>query len=121
MNRTIILLMALTAALGTATLASALKIAPATETVIQLKAKNFEFTPGEITVKKGAPVILELTSEDRAHGFNLPDFSVRTDVKPGAVSRVSFKPEKTGRFGFTCDVFCGSGHEDMSGTLVVTE
>ncbi|MGE0130835.1 MAG: cupredoxin domain-containing protein [Blastocatellales bacterium] len=121
MKRTIILLMALTSALGTATLAAALKISSATEKVIRLKAKNFEFTPGEITVSKGEPVILELTSEDRAHGFNLPDFHVRTEVKPGVVSRVHFTPDKTGKFSFTCDVFCGSGHEDMSGVLVVTE
>jgi len=121
MKRTIILLIALAAALGSATLTRALKVAPATEKVIRLKAKNFEFTPDKITVKKGEPVVLELTSEDRAHGFNLSDFGVRTEVKPGTVSRVSFKPGKTGRFSFTCDVFCGSGHEDMSGTLVVTE
>ena len=121
MKRTIIVLLALTAALGTAKLAAALKISSATEKVIRLKAKNFEFTPGEITVKKGEPVVLELTSEDRTHGFNLPDFGVRTEVKPGTVSRVRFTPDKAGKFGFACDVFCGSCHEDMSGTLVVTE
>lgn len=121
MIRTIIFLLALTAALGTATLAAALKISSATEKVIPLKAKNFDFTPVEITVKRGETVVLELTSEDRMHGFNLPDFGLRVDVKPGTVSRVSFKPDKTGRFSFTCDVFCGSGHEDMYGILVVTE
>ena len=29
--------------------------------------------------------------------------------------------DKAGSFAFNCDVFCGSGHEDMGGTLVVTE
>lgn len=123
-NRTLYvcrLLIALVAAPESATLTRALMVAPETEKVIRLKAKNFEFTPGKITVKKGEPVVLELTSEDRAHGFNLPDFGVRTEVKPGSVSRVSFTPDKTGRFSFTCDVFCGSGHADMTGTLVVTE
>jgi cytochrome c oxidase subunit 2 len=28
-------------------------------------------------------------------------------------------PQKAGRFEFHCDVFCGSGHEEMSGILVV--
>jgi hypothetical protein len=28
---------------------------------------------------------------------------------------------ETVRFPFRCDVFCGSGHEDMSGKLVVTD
>lgn len=91
------------------------------EKVIQVKAKKFEFNPGEITVKKGERVVLELTSEDRKHGFKLPDFGVRAEVAPGTVSRIVITPDKTGKFAFSCDVFCGSGHEDMSGTLIVTD
>ncbi|MDT5156862.1 MAG: cytochrome c oxidase subunit [Acidobacteriota bacterium] len=96
-------------------------VAPVAEQVIHITARNFEFTPGTITVKKGVPVVLELTSADRKHGFSLRAFGVRADIKPGAVSRVQFTPDRTGRFTFLCDVFCGEGHEDMSGTLVVTE
>lgn len=89
--------------------------------VIKLTAKKFEYSPAEITVKKGEPVVIEVTSEDVKHGFTLPDFGIRTDIKPGSVNRISFTPDKTGRFTFACDVFCGSGHEDMSGSLIVTE
>ena len=89
--------------------------------VIKLTAMKFEYSPAEITVKKGEPVVIELTSKDVKHGFTLPDFGIRTDIKPGSVNRISFTPDKAGRFAFACDVFCGSGHEDMSGTLVVTE
>jgi cytochrome c oxidase subunit 2 len=91
------------------------------EKVVKLAAKKFEFSPAEITVKKGEPVVLEISSEDVKHGFTLPDFGVHADIKPGTVSRISFTPDKTGRFTFACDVFCGAGHEDMSGTLNVTE
>ena len=91
------------------------------ETVVKLTAKKFEYSPAQITVKKGTPVSLELTSEDSKHGFNLPDFRVRADLKPGSVTRVTFTPDKVGTFTFACDVFCGSGHEDMSGTLVVVD
>lgn len=94
---------------------------PAPETVIKLTAKKFEFSPAEITVRKGEPVLLEIRSEDVKHGFSLPDFRVRTEIKPGSVTQLRFTPDKTGRFSFTCDVFCGAGHEDMSGTLTVTE
>lgn len=94
---------------------------PSAEQVIRITAKNFEFAPGTITVKKGVPVVLELSSQDRRHGFSLRAFGVRTDVKPGSVSRVSFTPDRTGRFTFTCDVFCGDGHEQMTGTLVVID
>jgi cytochrome c oxidase subunit II len=91
------------------------------EKVIKLTAKKFEYSPAEITVKKGEPVVIQVSSEDVKHGFTLPDFGIRTDIKPGSVNRVSFTPDKSGRFAFACDVFCGGGHEDMSGTLIVTE
>jgi cytochrome c oxidase subunit 2 len=91
------------------------------EKVIKLTAKKFEYSPAEITVKKGEPVVIEVSSEDVKHGFTLPDFGIRTDIKPGSVNRISFTPDKAGHFAFACDVFCGGGHEDMSGTLIVTE
>lgn len=92
-----------------------------TERVIRISASTFEFKPNEITVKKGVPVTLELISADRHHGFKLSEFHVRVDVTPGAVEKVRFIPDKTGTFTFLCDVFCGDGHEDMSGTLTVVE
>ena len=121
MNRIIALLLTLTVASGAVTLAAAVRTGSPGEKVIQVTAKKFEFSPGEITVKKGEPLVLELTSADRGHGFYLPDFGVEAKIQPGAVTRVSFTPSKTGKFNFACDVFCGSGHEDMSGTLIVTE
>jgi cytochrome c oxidase subunit 2 len=121
MGRTTILMLGLAGAVVVASLAVALKTGSTTEKVIRVTAKKFEFSPGEITVKKGVPVVLELTSSDRTHGFKLPDFGVRADAKPGEITRLSITPDKTGKFTFSCDVFCGSGHEDMSGTLVVTE
>jgi cytochrome c oxidase subunit 2 len=91
------------------------------ERVIQISASTFEFTPSRITVKKGVPVILELTSKDRHHGFKLAQFQVQVDIKPGAVEHVRLVPNKTGTFTFFCDVFCGDGHEDMSGIIEVIE
>jgi cytochrome c oxidase subunit 2 len=91
------------------------------ERVIHITAKNFEFSPDSITLKKGEPVVFEISSGDRKHGFSLRAFGVRSDVLPGKVSRIRFTPEKTGKFSFSCDVFCGDGHEEMTGTVVVTE
>src|SRR3954467_8241175 len=78
-------------------------------------------TPGELTLKKGEPVILELTSRDVRMGFNLPGFNLRADMVPDKVTRVRFVPDKTGTFTFVCDIFCGGGHEEMSGKLLVVE
>ena len=102
-----------TAALGLRTAAQ-----PAPQ-VVRIVAKRYEFTPSEVHLKKGVATVLELTSADVPMGFSAPDFKVRADVLPGTISRVTITPDKAGTFGFVCDVFCGSGHEDMQGTIVV--
>ena len=91
------------------------------EREIHVTAKKFQFTPDTITLKKGEPVVLVISSQDRKHGFNLRAFGIREDVSPGGTARIRFTPNKTGKFTFSCDVFCGEGHEDMTGTMVVTE
>src|SRR5690349_21870266 len=91
------------------------------EQVVHMTAKRFEYTPNEITLKKGVPVVLEITSLDRDHGFKVPELDVRADVKPGETTRVRIVPDRVGRFEFRCDVFCGSGHEDMAGEIVVVD
>ena len=88
--------------------------------VIEVIAKKFEFVPGEIQVKRGEPVTLRFTAPEVPMGFNLADFNLRADIVPGKVTSVQLTADKTGTFTFLCDVFCGTGHEDMSGTLVVT-
>ncbi len=95
--------------------------AAAPEQVIQIKAKKFEYIPNEITLKKGVPVVLELTSLDRLHGFNCPAFKIRGDVRPHQITKIAFTPDKVGTFEFHCDNFCGEGHEGMTGKFVVTE
>ena len=87
--------------------------------VIKVSAKRFDYSPGQLTLKKGQRVVLELTSADVVMGFNLPDFNVRGDMIPGKVTRVEFTPDKTGDFTFLCDIFCGSGHEEMHGRVTV--
>jgi len=109
----------LTAALLSLGLAAG-AIAQAQPRVIKVSAKRFTFTPSVIPLRKGEPVVLELTTEDIFMGFNLPDFGVRSDIVPGKTMKVAFTPDKAGTFTFLCDVFCGEGHETMSGKVVVT-
>jgi cytochrome c oxidase subunit 2 len=66
-------------------------------------------------------VVLEFTTEDVLMGFNVPDLSTRADIIPGKVTQIRIVPDKTGNFPFHCDIFCGSGHEQMTGTIIVTE
>jgi cytochrome c oxidase subunit 2 len=101
--------------------ATALTGAAQAPQVIKVSVKKFEYSVTQITVRKGVPVAIELTSLDRQHGFSLPAFGMRGDVNPGEVTRIAFTPDKTGSFEYLCDIFCGEGHEDVTGTLIVTE
>ena len=92
-----------------------------TEQVIRITAKRFEYSPNEIRLKKGVPAVLEFISLDRLHGFDCPDLDVRADINPGQISRVSIATEKAGTFEFHCDNFCGEGHEDMTGKIIIEE
>jgi cytochrome c oxidase subunit 2 len=49
----------------------------------------------------------------------LPELGLRADIEPGTVTRVPLTPSRAGTFPFACDIFCGDGHEEMSGELVV--
>jgi len=89
--------------------------------VIKIGAKRFDYTPGHLTLKKGEPVILEFSTRDVLMGFNLPDFKLRADIVPDKVTRVRFVPDKTGTFTFLCDIFCGTGHEQMQGSITVVD
>ncbi len=90
------------------------------ERVIKVQAKKFVYTPNRIVLKQGESVVLEFTALDFMHGFKIPDWNIRADLMPGQVTRVSLKPDNAGEFDFLCDNFCGSGHEEMGGKIVVT-
>jgi cytochrome c oxidase subunit 2 len=107
-------------AAGIATVFGAGAFAQSGEKVIRIVAKKFEYAPAEITLEKGVPVVLELTTEDVAMGFYAPDFKVDAEIVPGKTIQVRLVPDKAGTFDFSCNVFCGDGHEDMSGKIHVT-
>ena len=87
--------------------------------VVKVVAKRFDYTPREFRVKAGRPIVLEFTSVDFVHGFNMPDMNVRADLPPGKVTRVNLPASKAGTYDFLCDNFCGDGHEEMHGRMIV--
>ena len=95
------------------------RLAAETPNEASVTASKFEFTPDTVKAKVGQPLTFVLTSLDRIHGFKMPDFGIRTDIVPDRETRVTITPQKAGSFVFFCDIFCGDGHEEMSGTLVV--
>ena len=88
---------------------------------IEVTAKRFAFEPGEITVKKGQPVVLVLKSTDVAHGLRFRELNLDVKIPKGDTVELPFTPDKTGDFVGHCSVFCGSGHGTMTLTLHVMD
>src|SRR5512143_2440180 len=78
--------------------------------VVEITAKRFEFTPKEVTLKKGEPVTLRLKSEDVTHGFFSRKLKLGADIEPGKTTDVALTPETAGAYMVICDHFCGAGH-----------
>jgi cytochrome c oxidase subunit 2 len=89
--------------------------------VIEITAKKFEFTPSEITLKKGEPVILRLTTTDRVHGFFSKPLKFDTDIAVGKTTDVAVHPDTAGDFNVICDHYCGTGHGGMKMKITVVE
>ena len=86
-----------------------------------MTAKNYEFDPSVITVKKGEKVRLFITATDRDHGINIQGYDIDQVLKKGATATIEFTASKAGTFEFKCSVYCGMGHHKMKGKLVVEE
>jgi cytochrome c oxidase subunit 2 len=92
----------------------------ATPRVIQLTARRFAYEPGEIALKAGERVRVEIIAVDFMHGMNLPALGRRLDLVPGRITPLLLQPLEPGIIEFVCDNFCGEGHEDMHGRFVVS-
>ena len=88
---------------------------------MKITASKFHFTPDHITLVKGQPVTLQLTSTDRPHGFLIRALKIDTDIKPGTVTEITLTPTTAGTFKAICDHYCGLGHNGMKMTVVVQD
>ena len=90
--------------------------------VFEVTASRYRFEPASLEVTEGDRVILTLRSADTTHGFAIPELKVKATVpKGGAPVTVEFMASKAGTFPFACSEYCGSGHRQMKGRLVVAE
>jgi len=93
--------------------------ASASTKVIEIKASQYVFEPAEIVVNQDDKVKLILKSVDVAHGIAIKDYKVEVFADVGEESSVEFVTDKSGTFPFYCNVFCGGGHKEMQGKLIV--
>lgn len=107
--------------LVTATMGALPRGSASTGERIAIVAKRYSFAPAEITVHKGQPVTLELTSADVTHGLEIKELGIKTEVKKGKPVAVHFTPETAGLFIGMCSHFCGMGHGSMKLKIHVIE
>jgi len=82
-------------------------------------AQAFVFTPSEITVPAGAEVTFLIASKDVIHGFMIPRTTANAMVIPGQVTEVTYSFDDPGEHQIICHEFCGIGHHQMYGKVVV--
>lgn len=88
---------------------------------IEITAKKYSFDPASITLKKGVPVVLVLSSKDVTHGLEIKELGVNAKIPKGQTVEVAVTPDHVGTFQGKCSVFCGFGHSRMKMTVEVTE
>lgn len=89
--------------------------------VIEVVAKRFTFEPARIEATEGEHIRLVVTSADGVHGVGIKKFRVEKTVPRGGTPvTIDFMASAAGEFPLLCSEYCGNGHEDMKGMLVVT-
>ena len=87
---------------------------------IEIVAKRFGFEPARVEVIEGERVILIVTSGDGVHGVEIKKFKINKKIPRGGVPvTIEFVATAAGEFPMLCSEYCGEGHEDMKGLLVV--
>jgi cytochrome c oxidase subunit 2 len=73
----------------------------------------------EIHLPLGLPVKVLLRSKDVLHNFYVPQIRSKMDMVPGLVSYFWFEPRVAGSYEILCAEFCGLGHYNMRGRMIV--
>jgi cytochrome c oxidase subunit II len=82
-------------------------------------ASMWQFQPAEIYIPVGSEVDFYLTSKDVVHGFNIAPKNVNMMAVYGAINKTTVKFDKPGVYDIVCHEFCGVGHQNMRGQVIV--
>ncbi len=101
---------------------------PPAETIdINVEARKwawlFEYPNGakhpELHLPNNRAIRLRMRSEDVLHSFYVPAFRAKTDVVPGRVNIMWFKPILEGKYPLFCAEYCGDQHSEMMADVYV--
>ena len=86
---------------------------------VYVVARTFFFQPNPIEVPADSTVTFYVTSGDVIHSFSVVGTNANAMVIPGEVSTMTVEVGDPGEYGIVCNEYCGPGHHDMEGLLVV--
>jgi len=86
---------------------------------VTVVARQFMYQPDPIRVPADSRVTFYVTSADVIHGFQVVGTNVNTMVIPGQVAKITVDFDEPAEYGIICNEYCGQGHHDMEGKLVV--
>lgn len=117
MSRLFLALVLVLSALGVAGNLSAQSPEPR---VIEVVARHYAFEPATIEAVVGERLRLMVVSADGPHGIEIKKFKVKKEIPRGTAPVViEFTVTEAGQFPILCSEYCGEGHADMKGMLVV--
>lgn len=87
--------------------------------MLDVSARQWTFEPSTLRVPLGGEVTLRVRSVDVTHGITIPELGVSQQLEAGKTTTIRFTASRSGTFSFFCSVFCGSGHREMTGKIVV--
>ena len=87
--------------------------------VIEVESFQFGYEPSVIEVTSGERVRIVLTTRDVPHGLYIPELDIDVSAASGKPGTVEFTAPAQGEYVFTCSLYCGAGHKDMRGKLIV--
>jgi cytochrome c oxidase subunit II len=88
--------------------------------VIDITARRFAFEPAEVAATVGEHLQLVVRSEDGVHGFEIKKLKIKKEVpRGGEPVTIDFTVTTEGTFPILCSEYCGKGHTDMTGMLIV--
>ena len=88
--------------------------------VVEVTARRFAFEPSQIEATVGERLQLVIRSADGVHGVEIKKFKIKKEVpRGGEPVIIDFTATTEGSFPILCSEFCGNGHEDMKGMLIV--
>lgn len=86
---------------------------------VQYVAKMWAFEPAELEVPVGSKVDIFLSSLDVTHGFQIKFTNVNLMAVPGTVNYASVGFNTPGEYPIICHEYCGAGHQNMMGKIIV--